>query len=287
MSAGERLAGEVAVVTGSTHGIGRATAITFASEGASVVVTGRDADAGAEVLERICEVGGKGLFVLADLLDPAVGEQIVDAALRVLGPPSILVNNAASSDLVRNGTDRAVSEIEDAAWERILATNLTGPIRITRAVLGPMIRGRGGSIVNISSHAARVGVPGIDGYTAVKGAMESLTRSWATEYAEYGVRCNCIQVSFVQVVDERKGRASLDADNDPRFKSLILTRGGRPPDVAKAALYLVSSDAEFVTGIVMPVDGGAAAMSGMPWVTAKPSTGADDVEPVSHWSTVS
>jgi NAD(P)-dependent dehydrogenase (short-subunit alcohol dehydrogenase family) len=266
----ERLAGQVAIVTGSTHGIGRATAIRFAVEGASVVVTGRNKRAGDEVLARIADAGGKSVFVAADLIDPSVGERITAAAKDNFGSPTVLVNNAASSDLVRDGTDRALSEIDDSSWSHVLEVNLTGTVRVTRAVLREMSAGAGGSIVNVSSRAARVGIPGIDGYTAVKGALESLTRSIAVEYAEYGIRCNAVQVAFVQVVDERAGRGSLDASNDDRFRRLLLTRTGRPADVANAVLYLASTEAEFVTGVVIPVDGGASAVSGMPWVSAKP-----------------
>jgi NAD(P)-dependent dehydrogenase (short-subunit alcohol dehydrogenase family) len=280
----ERLKDEIAVITGSTHGIGRTTAITFAAEGASVVITGRDASAGGEVLKRIEEVGGKGTFVCADLLDADVGTKVVSEAIRAFGPPSILINNAGSSDLVRDGTDRAMSEIEDDNWTRILEVNLTGPMRVTRSVLREMIPAGRGAIVNISSRAARVGVPGIDGYTAVKGAIEALTRSVAVEYADYGIRCNCIQVSFVQVIDERKGRPSLDADKDERIKKMILTRGGRPSDIANAALYLVSRDSEFVTGIVVPVDGGASVVSGMPWVTPRPIVAGEGPVQEQHWS---
>jgi NAD(P)-dependent dehydrogenase (short-subunit alcohol dehydrogenase family) len=279
-----RLAGEIAVITGSTHGIGRTTAITFAREGASVMVTGRDAAAGAEVVGQIEEVGGKGAFVEANLVDPTVGTTITSEVVQRFGPPTILVNNAASSDLVRNGSDRCISEIEDADWAHILDVNLTGPMRVTREVLRQMVPAGRGALLNISSRAARVGVPGIDGYTAVKGAIEALTRSLAVEYGEYGIRCNCIQVSFVQIVDERAGRPSLDADNDDRIKRLLVTRGGRPADVANAALYLVSPEAEFVTGVVMPVDGGAAVVSGMPWVSPRPRVG--DLQPAHErsWS---
>jgi NAD(P)-dependent dehydrogenase (short-subunit alcohol dehydrogenase family) len=255
----DRLAGEVAIITGSTHGIGRATALRFASEGASVVVTGRDARAGAEVLQRLDEVGGKGTFVAADLTDPSVGERVLEAA-ESLGVPTILVNNAASSDLVRNG-------------QCILNVNLTGTVRITRAVLRRMAAAGHGAIINVSSRAAVSGVPGIDGYTAVKGALESLTRSIAVEYAEYGVRCNAVQVAFVQVVDEREGRAGIDAKKDDRLNRLLLTRPGRPDDVANAVVFLASAEAEFVTGVVVPVDGGASAVSGFPWLSAKPAFG--------------
>ncbi|MGE3620055.1 MAG: SDR family NAD(P)-dependent oxidoreductase [Acidimicrobiia bacterium] len=280
-----RLHGEVAIVTGSTHGIGRATALLFAAEGASVVVTGRDERAGAEVLDRIAEAGGAATFVRADLLDPDVGTVLTATALGAFGTPTILVNNAGSNDLVRTGQDRALTEIADEDWTRILETNLTGPMRVTRAVLNEMIRARGGSVLFISSRSARVGIPGADGYTATKGALEALTRSLAVEYAEFGVRCNCIQVSMVQVVDERAGRVSLDADRDPRMRAMVLTRGGRPPDVAHAALYLVSSDAAFVTGVVLPVDGGSAATAGMPWVTPKPRVGDDATPDDLAWST--
>jgi NAD(P)-dependent dehydrogenase (short-subunit alcohol dehydrogenase family) len=267
-----RLAGEVVVVTGSSHGIGRATAIRFAAEGANVVVTGRDSVAGKEALEQVIEAGGKAIFVRADMTDPDVGDRVIGAAVEAFGPPTILVNNAGSSDLVRDGTDRAISEITDKGWSRVVETNLTGAVRVTRAALRSMMPAGRGSIVNISSRAARVGVPGIDGYTAVKGALEALTRSIAVEYAEFGIRCNAIRVAFVKVVDERAGRLSLDVDHDERYRRLLLTRGGRPEDVVNAVLFLSSSEAEFITGVVLPVDGGASAVSGLPWVSARPAS---------------
>jgi NAD(P)-dependent dehydrogenase (short-subunit alcohol dehydrogenase family) len=204
--------------------------------------------------------------------DPSVGERVLEAA-ESLGVPTILVNNAASSDLLRNGVDRPLSEMEDENWEFILNVNLTGTVRITRALLRRMAAVGHGAIINISSRAAASGVPGIDGYTAVKGALESLTRSIAVEYAEYGVRCNAVQVAFVQVVDEREGRAGFDAKNDDRLNRLLLTRPGRPEDVANAVVFLASAEAEFVTGVVLPVDGGASAVSGFPWLSAKPAFG--------------
>jgi NAD(P)-dependent dehydrogenase (short-subunit alcohol dehydrogenase family) len=194
-------------------------------------------------------------------------------AAESLGVPTILVNNAASSDLVRNGVDRALSEIEDENWEFILKVNLTGTVRITRTLLRRMAAVGHGAIINISSRAAVSGVPGIDGYTAVKGALESLTRSIAVEYAEYGVRCNAVQVAFVQVVDEREGRAGIDVKKDDRLNRLLLTRPGRPEDVANAVVFLASAEAEFVTGVVLPVDGGASAVSGFPWLSVKPAFG--------------
>ena len=279
-----RLQGEVALVTGSTHGIGREIAITFAREGASVVVTGRDRRAGEEVSKQIAALGREHVFVEADLRDPDVGSVLTAEAVRTVGPPTILVNNAGSSDLVRDGTDRCVTELDDDGWARILDVNLTGPMRVTRATLRLMLSLGHGAVLNISSRAARVGVPGIDGYTAVKGAIEALTRSLAVEYAEYGIRCNCIQVSFVQVLDERKGRPSLDADKDERYKRLLLTRGGRPSDIAAAATFLVSRDAEFITGTVIPVDGGAAAVSGMPWVSPQPVLAGRPQAQEANWS---
>jgi NAD(P)-dependent dehydrogenase (short-subunit alcohol dehydrogenase family) len=268
-----RLNDEIAVVTGSTHGIGRATAIRFAAEGANVVVTGRDKAAGKEVVGEVVAAGGEGVFVRADMTESDVGERVIGTVLDAFGPPTILVNNAGSSDLVRNGIDRAISEITDEGWNRVLETNLTGAVRVTRAALAAMIPARRGSIVNISSRAASVGIPGIDGYTAVKGALESLTRSIAVEYAEYGIRCNAIRVAFVRVVDERAGRPSINADQDERYRHMLLTRGGQPNDVANAVLFLSSSEAQFVTGIVLPVDGGASAVSGLPWVSDRPAMG--------------
>jgi NAD(P)-dependent dehydrogenase (short-subunit alcohol dehydrogenase family) len=242
-----RLDGEVALVTGSTQGIGVHIARLFEAEGARVVVTGRDAERGARVVESL---GGDALFVAADLGVEDSASKLVDAAVAEFGTLTVLVNNA-----VETGTkDGAVTDISDEAWARILEVNLLAVSRLCRAAIPVMVRAGHGSIVNISSRAGSRGSRGLTAYSASKGALEALTRSVAVDYAGQGVRCNTISPGYV--LNERRD-ADISDERRQQLEAMHLTRLGQPLDVAYAALYLASGESEFVTGIVLPVDGGS------------------------------
>ena len=243
----ERLDGEVALVTGSTSGIGVHIARLFAAEGARVVVTGRDAERGARVVESI---PGDAVFVPADLAREASAALLVEAALERFGALTVLVNNAVDS-----GTkDGPVTELSDEAWTHILGVNVLAAARLCRSAIPPMAEVGHGSIVNISSRAAARGTPGHAAYAASKGALEALTRSIAIDHAGQGIRCNTVSPGYV--LNERRD-AELSDERRQRLEAMHLTRLGRPLDVAYAALYLASRESEFVTGILLPVDGGS------------------------------
>ncbi|MBV8297022.1 MAG: glucose 1-dehydrogenase [Acidimicrobiia bacterium] len=242
-----RLDGEVALVTGSTLGIGAGVARLFAAEGARVVVTGRDIERGSAVVDG---VDGEAVFVAADLAAPESASRLVDAAVERFGTLTVLVNNA-----VEAGTrDGPVADVSDQAWARILEVNLLAVARLCRAAI-PVMTGAGhGSIVNVSSRAARRASRGLAAYSASKGALEALTRSIAVDYADQGIRCNTVSPGYV--LNERRD-ADLSDERRRRLEAMHLTRLGQPLDVAYAALYLASREAEFVTGILLPVDGGS------------------------------
>src|SRR5215831_85379 len=164
-----RLSGEVAVVTGSTSGIGRAIALRFAEEGASLIVTGRDRERG-EAVVRGCR--GRARFVAGDLVDPSTPGALVDAAIAGFGALTVLINNASGGS-----PDGPASQLEDEQWRAILEVDLLATARLCRAAL-PSLRACGhGSIINLSSRAASRASRGIAGYISVKGALEALTRS--------------------------------------------------------------------------------------------------------------
>lgn len=269
-----RLQGEVALVTGSTHGIGRAIATRFAREGASVVVTGRDREAGARVVDEITGDGGRAVMIAADLRDESAIEALVAGAVDRFGRVDIAVNNAAGTDLHRAGADRAVTELTVEGFDRVVAVNLRGPVLVAKHAIRAMLAAGGGSVVNITSLMALRGHPGVDAYTATKGALDALTRSIAVEYGPSNVRCNAIAVGLVAFTDERPDHRELRPIARPGspLVDAHLTRLGTPDDVAHAAVYLASrAESGFVTGTVLVVDGGVSCRSPAPWSTAPPA----------------
>jgi NAD(P)-dependent dehydrogenase (short-subunit alcohol dehydrogenase family) len=253
-----RLEGEIALVTGSTAGIGKAVAVAFAREGARVLVTGRDGARGAAVVEHITEVGGEAAFAAADLADEHACVPLVDAAVERFGGLTVLLNNAVASTV--DDADGPVTELTDRSWEQTLRVNLTAPMWLARAAIPRMLEAGHGSIINISSRAAQRASRGLAGYIASKGGLNALTRSIAVDYAEQNVRCNTISPGYV--VNERRD-ADLSAERRARLEGMHLTRLGQASDVAHAAVYLASRESEFVTGVNLPLDGGGSAARGL------------------------
>jgi NAD(P)-dependent dehydrogenase (short-subunit alcohol dehydrogenase family) len=246
-----RLAGEVALVTGSTSGIGRAIAIRFAEEGASVIVTGRDRARGEGVV-RGC--GGRARFVAGDLADPATPAALVAAAVAEFGALTVLVNNALSG-----ARDGPVAELADEQWRAILEVDLLAAARLCRAAMPSLRACDHGSIINLSSRAASRASGGIAGYIAAKGALEALTRSIAVDEAAHGVRCNAISPGYV--LNDRRD-AHITPEERARREAMHLIGLGTADDVAFAAVYLASRESKWLTGIVLPLDGGSTAARG-------------------------
>jgi len=247
--------GERALVTGSTAGIGRAVAVAFAAHGAGVVVTGRNADRGADVVAEIEAAGGTAAFVAADLHDEAACTALVDRAAEELGGLTVLVNNAAGGD----ATDATVAEITTEAWESILRVDLTAPMWCARAAIAHMRRAGHGAIVNISSRQGERPSPGLSAYVAAKAGLNGLTRAIAVEEAKFDIRCNTVSPGYV--LNDRRD-AELAADRRAVLEGMHLTRLGRAADVADACVYLASRESGFVTGVNLQLDGGSSIARG-------------------------
>jgi NAD(P)-dependent dehydrogenase (short-subunit alcohol dehydrogenase family) len=251
---GGRLQGEVALITGSTRGLGREMARVFAEEGARVVVTGRNQARGDEVVESIAAAGGEAAFVLADLSDEVQSEALVEAAVLRFGPLTVLVNNAVAGG--RDAGDGPVTDVSAWTFESVLRVNLVAVATLCRLAIPHMLTAGHGSIVNVSSRAAELATPRLAAYAASKGGLSALTRSITIDFARRGIRCNTVQPGYIlhEVRD-----AELTDERRRRLEEMHLTRLATPTDVAYAALFLASREAEVISGINLPVDGGSTA----------------------------
>ena len=238
------LTGQVALVTGSTRGIGLAIARAMHAAGAKVAIVGRDAERARAVA---AEFGDRAAGVGCDV---AVAEQVeaaLVAAESALGPIDILVNNAG---LTR---DNILVRLTDAEWDAVLDANLKGAFHTTRGVIKGMMKRRRGRIINVSSIIGLVGNKGQANYAASKAGLIGFTKSVAKEYAGRGILANCIAPGYIET-DMTSGLP--DAAKATLLQGIALGRLGRPEDVAGAALFLASDLAAYITGQVLVVDGG-------------------------------
>ncbi|MEZ4502317.1 MAG: glucose 1-dehydrogenase [Dehalococcoidia bacterium] len=241
--------GRVAVVTGAANGIGRATALAFAREGASVVVA--DIEDGASVASEIEAAGGAAAFVQTDVSDAAQVERLMATAEERFGRLDFLFNNA--------GIEGAQAPTADASienWHRVIEVNLSSVFYGMKYAIPAILRAGGGAIVNNASVAGLVGFEGIAPYTASKGGIVQITKTAALEYATQGIRVNCVcpGVIATPMIDRFTG-GSADAEAAMTQMEPI-GRLGRPEEIASTVVYLCSNAASFVTGVAMPVDGG-------------------------------
>jgi NAD(P)-dependent dehydrogenase (short-subunit alcohol dehydrogenase family) len=246
---GTRLQGKTALITGSTSNIGRAIALAFAVEGAHVVVSGRDAGRGASVVESIRSKNGVADFVAADLDgSPAASRRLADEAKRVLGGHiDILVNNAGIFPRSTTVTT------DEAMFDEVYAVNVKAPYFLTAAIVPAMIESGHGVIINLGSWIARLGIASAL-YSSTKGAMETMTKSWAAEFGPSGVRVNAISPGVIRDVTSDDANAQHPAER--LMRGTPAGRSGTPDAVAYAAVYLASDEAAFVHGTVIDVDGG-------------------------------
>ncbi len=243
-----RLTGTVAIVTGGSRGIGRATALLMAREGAKVVVNYRDRKEAAEATVAQIEAwGGEAVGVQADVSQPEAGEVIAAFTLERFGQIDVLVNNAG---IVR---DSLLLSMSQAEWREVIETNLSGVFHTTRAVVRPMLRRRRGRIINVSSMVSdRFGI-GQSNYAASKGGINAFTRALARELAPKGIAVNAVAPGLIAT--DMSAVTVKEVGGDRRLLPR-LGRIGTPEDIAPVIVFLASDDARYIAGEIIHVDGG-------------------------------
>jgi NAD(P)-dependent dehydrogenase (short-subunit alcohol dehydrogenase family) len=248
-----RLKDKVTLITGAGMGQGRGAALLFAQHGARIVVGDVDEKAGNETVELVRKEGSDAVFVRCDVGVEADCKNLVETGVKSFGKLNVLYNNAG---VLWKDKDRSVINTEEANWDRVMAICLKGAYFICKYGIPELQKSGGGSIINIGSISALCGftVPQ-DAYTAAKGALISLTKSLAIQFAKDKVRCNIIHPGMIATPMQAKYMA------DPKWVKAVeddipLGRFGTPQDIAYAALYLASDESSFMTGSEMVVDGG-------------------------------
>ncbi|HWR71021.1 MAG TPA: SDR family oxidoreductase [Dehalococcoidia bacterium] len=252
-----KLAGKVAVITGAGSGIGRASALLFAKEGAKIVVADFVPPGGHETVKMIKEAGGDAIFVEVNVSKSAEVQRMILAAVDTYGRLDIMFNNAGIQ-----GKFIMTADLAEEAWNSIVATNLTGAFLGSKYAIQVMLKQGGGVIINTASTAGLIGLPGMPAYAASKAGIIQLTKVMALEYADKNIRVNCICPGGIVTPLSRitADPATLKPEDFPPYRHVkAMPRFGDPEEVAKTALYLASDDSSFVTGTVTVVDGGMSA----------------------------
>jgi NAD(P)-dependent dehydrogenase (short-subunit alcohol dehydrogenase family) len=243
---------KVAIVTGGTSGIGEATALLFAKEGASVVVSGRREKEGTAVAEKIQKLGGKAKFIQADVSKEEDVKNLIAATISTFGRLDIAFNNAG----VEQTQLGPITETGIEEYRKIFDINVLGVWLSMKYEIPTMLK-NGGVIVNTSSVAGHIGMPGFSTYIASKHAVEGLTKSVALEFADKGIRVNAVAPAAIETDMMTRFTGGSETEAGQYLKSLHpVGRMGKAEEIAHAVLYLVSPQAAFTTGISLPVDGG-------------------------------
>ncbi|MFZ5916460.1 MAG: SDR family NAD(P)-dependent oxidoreductase [Chloroflexota bacterium] len=252
-----KLEGKVAIITGGGSGIGRATAILFAREGARVVVADIAPEGGRETVEAIRRKGGEAIWVETDVSKAGDVMVMVDATIQAFGRIDVLFNNAAVT------LPASVVEATEEVWDRTMAIDLKGVFLPCKYAIPHMIRGGGGAVINTASMCGLVASPNQAPYSAAKGGVVALTRQMAIDYAAHNIRVNGIAPSEVRT-PMFLGFINRAPDPEKKMQELVaripMRRVAEPEELARAALFLASDDSSYVTGVTLPVDGGLTAM---------------------------
>ncbi|MDA7416540.1 3-oxoacyl-ACP reductase FabG [Xenophilus arseniciresistens] len=245
MSDNTNIAGQVALVTGATRGIGAAIALALAQRGYKVIGTGTTADGAAKITQALAAHGGEGRVL--NVTDGAAVEALVDEVSKAHGGLQVLVNNAGIT------RDMLAMRLKDEDWDAVIDTNLKAVFRLSRAVIRPMMKQRFGRIISITSVVGASGNPGQANYAAAKAGVAGMTRALARELGSRGITVNCIAPGFIAT---DMTAALPEAQHQALLASIPLGHLGKPEDIAHAVAYLASPEAGYVTGQELHVNGG-------------------------------
>ncbi|RQS21728.1 3-oxoacyl-ACP reductase FabG [Burkholderia sp. Bp8992] len=238
---------QVAIVTGASRGIGRSIALELARLGATVIGTATSEAGAAAITAAFAEAGVTGRGAVLNVNDAAAAEALIDATVKEFGALNVLVNNAGITQ------DQLAMRMKDEDWDAVIDTNLKSVFRLSRAVLRPMMKARGGRIINITSVVGSAGNPGQVNYAAAKAGVAGMTRALAREIGSRGITVNCVAPGFIDT-DMTK---TLPEEQQAALKTQIpLGRLGSPEDIAHAVAFLASPQAGYITGTTLHVNGG-------------------------------
>ncbi|MGO4327960.1 3-oxoacyl-ACP reductase FabG [Cupriavidus sp. 2TAF22] len=241
------LENQVALVTGASRGIGRAIALELAAQGATVVGTATSEAGAAAISEYLAAAGGKGRGAVLNVNDAAASEALIDELVKAHGGLGILVNNAGITQ------DQLAMRMKDEDWGAVVETNMTAVFRLSRAVLRPMMKARGGRIINITSVVGSTGNPGQMNYAAAKAGVEGMSRALAREIGSRNVTVNCVAPGFI---DTDMTKVLSDEQHAALKTQIPLGRLGQPEDIAHAVAFLAGPQAAYITGTTLHVNGG-------------------------------
>ena len=245
-----RLQGKVAIVTGSTSGIGIGIAKLYAAEGAKVVICGRRQAKGQAVVDEITAAGGTAMYHFMDITDLSSIDALFADTEKEWGKVDILVNNAANVAL----KDGRVDELTIEMWDAIFQSDMRGTFYTTKCALPYMQKNNGGSIVNIGSMASCAGDLGSTAYACAKAGVDMLTQSVALQYGKSNIRCNCVRPGLI-VTPQNEAHVP-QALKDIFLSNIMVNRYGCPEDIGHMCVYLGSDESSYVTGQIVNVDGG-------------------------------
>ena len=242
---------KVAVITGSAKGIGKEIALELARNGANIVVSDVIEDLAIETAKEISELGVEAIAVKADISKLAEAEALIKATMDKFGRVDILVNNAGIT------RDNLIMRMSEAEWDSVIAVNLKGVFNCIKSVSRPMMKQRAGKIINIASVVGQMGNPGQINYTATKAGVIGMTKTTSKELGSRGITCNAIAPGFI--VSDMTNKLS-DKAKEALINLIPLKKLGNVADIAKTVKFLSSSDADYITGQVINVDGGMVMM---------------------------